>query len=129
MPDVNDKARAPATRERASASAAEVDQCRGGAGYPHGVGQPQLAVHEPERRQIHNAQGIGQPDQKEERVDRKRPRPIQLNQDRPAEQQRADNDPDGYQRREPGAQLRRCQRLQLRPVRLVLQASRGSDPA
>jgi hypothetical protein len=54
-----------------------------------------MAIDEPERREIRDAQGIRQPDEKEERINRKGAGAIELNQDRGAEQQRADGNPYG----------------------------------
>jgi hypothetical protein len=60
-----------------------------------------MAVDEAEGRQIRKAQRVGRPDQEKERVDGERAGPAELNENRPAEQQRPDDDPDRDQRGEP----------------------------
>ena len=55
------------------------------------VREPRMPIDEPERREIRDAQRIRQPDQKEERINRKGAGAIELNQDRGAKQQRADD--------------------------------------
>ena len=69
------------------------------------VRQPRVSIDEPERREIHDAQRVGQADQEEERINRKRARAVQLNQDRRAEQQRADDNADGDEPRQPRAKI------------------------
>ena len=65
-----------------------------------------MALGEPERREVEHAQRVRQPDQGRKRIDRKRPRPADLNQDRRAHQQGHEHDPRGDERREAGAQIR-----------------------
>ncbi len=69
------------------------------------VNQPWITLGKSERREIDDAQRIGQSDEGEERIDRERARPAELNQDRRAEQQRADHDTRCNQRREAGSQM------------------------
>src|SRR5439155_3228279 len=64
------------------------------------VGDPRMPIDNPQRPEVQDTERVGDPDQKEERVDGKRTGPVDLNENRRAEQQRADDDTDGDERRQ-----------------------------
>src|SRR5687768_10943901 len=78
-----------------------------------------MALDEAERRQVDDAQRVGQTDQEEERIDGERARLIDLDQDRPAEQQRADDEANRNQPEEARAQLHGY------PVSLLIRSKMG----
>ena len=81
------------------------------------IDQPAMILGKAERRQIDDAQAVGQANEKEERVNGKRSGAAQLNEHRPSQQQRTGNDADGDQREQT--------RTQVHPVILLIKSKIG----
>jgi hypothetical protein len=62
-------------------------------------------LDESQRRERRNAERIRDADQEEKRIDRKRTRPVQLNERRPPQQERADDDADADEPGEARAEI------------------------
>src|SRR5262245_18561194 len=64
-----------------------------------------MALGIPERGQVEHAERVRQTDEREERIDGKRTRATDLNQNRRAHQQGHEHDPRGDERRKAGAEV------------------------
>ena len=96
-----------------------MDECRDDERI-HGklqINQPAVVLSEPQRRQVEDVQPVGEPNQEEERVNGKRARAAQLNENRPAQQKSAGDDPDRDERKET--------RAQVHPVILLIRSKIG----
>src|SRR6266496_939007 len=81
------------------------------------IDQPPMVLRVAQRCQVDDAQAVGQPNEKEERVNRERARTAQLDEHRPSQQQRAGNNTDGDEREQP--------RTQVHPVILLIRSKIG----